>query len=80
MNPAIEELKTAITNATTVETSAVAFINGVPGLISDAVKKAIDNGATAEELAPVSDLGKDLEKQSSALTDALTANTPQASP
>jgi hypothetical protein len=80
MSPAIQELTDAVTNATTVEASAMAFINGVPGLVTDAVTKALDNGATKEQLAPLSDLSKQLEAQSQALKDALTANTPQGEP
>lgn len=74
-NPVIDTVITEMTNATTVEDSAIAFINGVPQLIADAVAKALANGATQEELAPLTDLGTTLQAKSDALQAALTANT-----
>jgi len=65
-----------ITKTGTVVDSAVVFINGVPGLIADAVAKAVANGATEAELKPVRDLGDQLKAKSDALAAALTANTP----
>jgi hypothetical protein len=75
MNQAIQDLKDEITEATTVIDGATIFVKAVPQRIADAVAAAIANGATAEELAPVSDLGKTLKTEASALTDAMTANT-----
>jgi hypothetical protein len=77
-SPVIDQVITDMTNATTVEDSAIAFINGVPQMIADAVAKAIENGATAEQLQPVSDVGTQLQAKSDALQAALTANTPAA--
>jgi len=74
-NQALTDLTNEITNATTVEDGAITFINGVPGLIADAVAKALANGATADELKPVSDLGTELQAKSDALQAAITANT-----
>lgn len=75
---ALTDLSDQITKATTVEASAEALINGISQRISDAVSAAIANGATAEELAPVSDLGKQLDAESDKLQAAVTANTPSA--
>jgi hypothetical protein len=77
-SPVIDQVITEMTNATTVEDSAIAFITGVPQMIADAVAKAIENGATAEELQPVSDVGNQLQTKSDALQAALVANTPSA--
>jgi len=74
LTPLINE----ITNATTVEDSAVAFINGVPGLVQAAVDAALANGATAAQLQPVTDLGAQLQAKSDALQAAIVANTPAA--
>lgn len=77
-NPAVDAVGAAMDQANTVEASAIAFINGVPGMISAAVAQAEANGATAAQLAPVSALGTTLAATSAALQQALTANTPVA--
>ena len=74
-NPVIDTTIAEMTNATTVEDSAITFINGVPQMIQDAVTKALANGATQEQLAPLTDLGAALQAKSDALQAALTANT-----
>jgi hypothetical protein len=78
-NQALTDLTNEITNATSVEASATALINGIAAQIQAAVQAAIANGATAAELQPVADLGTQLQQQSDALQAAITANTP-ASP
>ncbi len=75
-NPAVDQILAAVTAATSVDDSAIAFITGVPALITAAVAAAVANGATAEELAPVSQAATDLQAKSDALVAALTANTP----
>lgn len=74
-SPVIDQVIQQMTAATTIEDGAIAFINGVPGMIQEAVAKAIENGATAEQLQPVSDIGAQLEAKSNALQEALNANT-----
>lgn len=74
-NPVLDQLTQAIQNATTVEDSAVTFINGIPQLINDAVQKAIGNGATEEQLQPFTQLSDDLQVKSDALVAAMQANT-----
>lgn len=77
-NPALDDLSAQITQATSVEDSAAALINGISQRITDAVNAAIGNGATADQLKPVSDLGTALKASSDKLQDAITANTPAA--
>jgi hypothetical protein len=74
----IQPLTDQITKTRTVLGSAKAFANGVPGLIADAVAKAINNGATPEELKPVSDLAVAMGAESDELAAAILANTPAA--
>jgi hypothetical protein len=73
-------LEASVTKARTVIGSATTFVNGVAPLIAAAVAAAIANGATAEELQPVSDLGVALDAEADALAAAILANTPAAGP
>ncbi len=68
----------AVTKATTVETSAQALIEGFAARLQSAVDAAVANGATAEQLAPVSELSVALDTESDALAAAVQANTPAA--
>lgn len=77
-NPSLDALSAQITKATDVETSAEALITGISTRIADAVAAAVQNGATAEQLKPVSDLGTALDAESDKLQAAITANTPAA--
>lgn len=72
----LTDLLDATTAEHTVVASAIAFINGVPGLIADAVTKALANGATAEELAPFQAVIDAIKADSAATQAALLANTP----
>jgi hypothetical protein len=74
----LEDLKTKISNATTVEDSAKQLIDGFGQRLSDAVAQAQANGATPEELAPVTDLATALQTESDALQASVVANTPAA--
>jgi hypothetical protein len=78
LDSAIGALTTEVTNATTVEDSAIVFANGVPGLITAAVNKAVAAGATAAQLQAITDLAAALKAKSSQVADAITANTPAA--
>jgi len=77
-NPVLEQLRLQVEKNKEVEASAVVLINGIAGRIQAAVDKAIANGATAEELAPVSDEVTALNASATALGDAVAANTPAA--
>jgi hypothetical protein len=79
-NPTVDTTIAEIQAATTVIDSATIFANSVPGLISDAVSKALANGATAAQLAPLTDLGTALKAKADALAAAVVANTPAAPP
>jgi len=74
----LADLTTVINNAETVIDGATAFANGVPALIASAAAAAIANGATEEEIAPVSQLGVSLQAKADALAAALVANTTAA--
>jgi hypothetical protein len=74
----IAALTAQVNRATTVEKSAQSLIEGIQSRIDNAVAAAIANGATAEQLQPVSDLGTALDSESDALAAAVTANTPAA--
>lgn len=74
----IAALTAQVTKATTVEKSAQTLIEGIAQRIADAVAAALANGATAEQLQPVADLGTALDAESDALQTAITANTPAA--
>lgn len=69
-------LDAEVTRARTVEASAAALIRGITQRIADAVKAALANGATAEQLAPIQAEVDGLKASSDDLTAALTENTP----
>ena len=75
-SPVLQQVIDQMTNAETVEQAAIVFIQGVPGMIQAAVQQALDNGATADELVPVSNLGNDLKAKSDALQAALQPPPP----
>lgn len=66
-----------VTDADTTIDVATAFVNGVPQMITDAVAKALANGATAEQLQPLTDLATNFQAiKAKALADAIAANVP----
>jgi hypothetical protein len=77
-NKTIEDLTAQVTKATTVEKSAELLINGFQSRLDAAVAAAIANGATAEELAPLTELSTAMEAESDALAAAVSANTQAA--
>lgn len=76
----LDELKAAVDRATTVEASAAELINGIGARIQAAVDKALAGGATAEQLAPITDEVAALNAGADALSAAVLANTPAAPP
>ncbi len=80
LHAVLDDTIAAMTAAETVEDAATAFIIGVPALISAAVTQALANGATAAQLAPLTDLNAQLKLKSDALQAAVVANTPAAPP
>jgi uncharacterized protein YlxW (UPF0749 family) len=75
LDQAISDLKTEITNLQTVDTAAVALINGIPKLISDAIAGASDDSSAVQA---VKDVVAQLQSKDTELAAAVTANTPAA--
>jgi hypothetical protein len=80
MSPIIDALTAQVTRAVGIVVSAVITINGIAQRIADAVAAALANGATAEQLQPVADLGTALDSESTVLADAIAANQPPPGP
>lgn len=57
-----------------VVASAIVFINGTAARIQAAVDAAIANGATAEQLAPVTEELAEMRAKRQELADAIAAN------
>ena len=77
-NPILEQLKAEVTEDVTIMGSATKLINGFAARLQEAVNAALANGATAEELAPVTDELAALNAGSDELAAAIQANTPSA--
>lgn len=73
-NPVLANLESAVTNAKGAMESATVLINGIAAKIQAAVDKAVANGATAEELAPVQAEVDALNADANALSAAVSAN------
>lgn len=76
MNPAqqaIADLQAQTAATATVIDSAVTALTGVHTMIDAAVAKALENGATAEQLAPVTEATAALKAKTQALADAITS-------
>lgn len=73
-NPVIPDLTKSVTDAKGAMESATVLINGFKARLDAAVATALQNGATADELAPLSQLSTDLETDSVALANAVAAN------
>ncbi len=76
----ITALTQSVANETTVTNSAVTLLNGIPALIANAVAQAQAAGATAAELAALTDLQKSISTNATTLAAAVSANTPAAPP
>ncbi len=72
----LEALRLQVEKNTQVEASAVTLINGFATRLQAAVDAALANGATAAELAPVTDEIAAMNNSADALAAAITANTP----
>ncbi len=77
-NPVIGELVTEVSEEVTIMKSAQTLIEGFVTRLDDAVKAALENGATAAELEPLASLKSDLDSNGNALAAAVAANTPVA--
>jgi hypothetical protein len=76
----VEDVKTKVTRATTVMTSAQNLIDGFKALLDKAVADALANGATAEELVPLTDLSNTMDTEATALAASVVANTGTKNP
>jgi len=68
------DLSAATTKAKGAMESATVLINGIGARVQAAVDAAIANGATAEELAPVTQVVSDLNTDADALASAVASN------
>jgi alkylhydroperoxidase/carboxymuconolactone decarboxylase family protein YurZ len=75
-NPVVQQTIDQVSRTNQVIASAIVLISGIKDMIAKAVQEAIQNGATAEELAPVSGLILTLGEESNTLAEAVAANTP----
>jgi hypothetical protein len=71
----LDKLAAEVTKATTVMASATLLINGIQARIQAAIDKALENGATAAELAPVQAEADALATAAADLATAVEANT-----
>lgn len=74
-NTTLDALAAQVTATTDVEDSAIALINGIAARIQAAVDAAIAGGASAADLAPVTDEIAALKAKTDALAAAVQANT-----
>ncbi len=72
----IQALTDAVAAETTVNASAVTLLNGIPGLIADAIAKASGAGATPAQLQAIQDLADKVAANKGDLAAAVTAGTP----
>jgi C4-type Zn-finger protein len=72
-SPILDQLTAQVTETTGVEQSAITLIEGIQARIDAAVQQVLDNGATAEQLQPISDLSTAMETQTQALAAAIQA-------
>jgi len=72
------DLVDEVSEEITIMKSATTLISGFGQRLADAVAAALANGATAEELAPLTDLKAELDSTGNDLAAAVSANTPSA--
>ena len=75
-NPTLDALAAQVTATTTVIDSAILAFNGWAARLEAAVDAALAGGATAAELAPVTDEINLMKSKSADLAAAVAANTP----
>lgn len=73
--PAIDNLIAEVNKTDEVVESATLLINGIADRVATAVAKALENGATAAELAPLNAEVAELRAKADALAAAVLANT-----
>lgn len=73
-NPIVQKTIDEVTKTRGVVQSATKLITNFHQILTDAVAAALANGATAEELQPVSDVVDALAADEKSLSDAVAAN------
>lgn len=79
-NAAIDGLVAQAAANESAEDSAVLVISGIAAQISAAVATALANGATADQLAAVTQVATDLKAHGDALAAAVAANQAPTAP
>lgn len=79
MAQSIDDLVASVALMDVAVDSAIALLNGISQRIADAIAAALAGGATAAELAPLVKLNDDVKAKTTALSDAIFANTPTVS-
>jgi hypothetical protein len=79
-NPTIDALIAQIEATKQVEASATVLINGFAARIQTAVDTALAGGASAADLAPITDELTAIKAATDDLSAAVVANTPAATP
>ncbi len=74
-SPILSVLEAEVARATTVMASAVVLIDGIAARVQAAIDKALEAGATAEQLAGLQDEVDGIKAASDALATAVQANT-----
>lgn len=77
-NAVLDQLAAQVQANIDAEASAITVLNGIAGRVQAAVDAALANGATAEQLAPVTDEVTALNASAAALGAAIVASTPAA--
>ncbi len=76
LDDAITNLNTQASALTNEVQSAVAYISGVPGLITAAVQQALAAGATPAQLAAINAVAAALQADVANAANSIAANTP----
>ena len=76
----LTDLTDTVTTTVGVMESATVLIQGFQQREADAIKAALANGATAEQLAPLQALNDELKAKDAELAAAVAANAPASTP
>lgn len=76
--PAIDDLVTEVSEEVTIMAKAKTLIDGFADRLKAAVDASLANGATAEQLVPLTKLKSDLDSSGNDLAASVAANTPAA--
>jgi hypothetical protein len=74
-NPQLDTIIAQLHADSDRDNATLTFIQSVPALISDAVAKAVANGATPEQLQALTDIVSELSQKGTSIAAAIAANT-----